>query len=75
MLKYNNKCNGEITRSRNEHIEQRSITDYVLVSHRVYNNYRSMNIDEERDIFDPSDHSLIQVELKFKGEKNEWKVK
>ena len=78
MLNDDCKCTGgEFTWSRNE---QRSVIDYVLATNQVYRKFKSMHIDEEKDIFDMSDHNPIEVELiikekKKKCERKEWVVK
>ena len=56
MLNDDYKCTREITWSRNE---QRSVIDYVLVTNQVYGKFKSMTIDEKKQIFDLSDHNLI----------------
>lgn len=58
---------------RRSYTEQRSIIDHVLVSGKVCNTFMSMNIDEEKEIFNLSDHNLIEIELKIKEEKKEFK--
>ena len=55
-------CAGEITRSQNDF---ESAIDLVLVNGKLLNNYTHMNIDEDKNIFDLSDHSLIQVFFKI----------
>ena len=50
------QCAGEITRSQNDF---ESAIDLVLVNGKPLNNYTYMNIDEDKNIFDLSDHILI----------------
>ena len=49
-------CIGEITWERGEN---KSTIDYIIVNNSLHNKFISMNIDEERNFFDLSDHNLI----------------
>ena len=64
MLNDELDCVGEVTWRRNE---QQSVIDYALVTLKFYDIYQQMHIYEEREIFDLSDHNLIQKKLKIKG--------
>ena len=72
MLNDDVKCRGEFTWARNN---QRSVIDYFLVSDKVYDNFKKMNIDEEKDIFDLSDHHLMEVEFMVKEARRDFKNK
>ena len=63
MLNDDFRCTGEITWKRNE---QESVIDFVLVTHKLYREYRKMEIDEKKKYFDLSDHNLIEVTLNKK---------
>lgn len=54
------KCSGTYTWSRNS---QKSSIDFVLTNNRAYNMCTTMNIDEKQDIFDLSDHNIIEVKI------------
>ena len=56
------KCDGTYTWSRGD---QRSAIDFVIVNNNALKICQSMKIDEGQDVFDLSDHNLIQVELKL----------
>ena len=69
LLNMDEKCEGVFTRIRGE---QKTTIDYVMVNRKIYENYESMHIDEDKMIIDGSDHNLITVNLKIK-EKNALK--
>ena len=64
MLNDDIDCEGLITWQRNE---QKSVVDFVLVNKSMYNLYIDMKIDENKDIFDLSDHNMIRVSIKIKA--------
>lgn len=70
MLNNDFKCTGEITWKRNE---QESVIEFVLVTPKLYKEYREMEIDEEKQYFDLSDHSLLKVILERKDERSKIK--
>lgn len=72
MLNDDEKCTGEYTWSREG---QRSVIDYFLVTNSTYKRFHSMRIDEEKEIFDLSDHNLMEAEFKTTDERKEYKVK
>lgn len=55
------KCKGLYTWGRNN---QRSVIDYALASDRFYEKYIKMEIDEDQEKFDLSDHNLIEVYIR-----------
>ena len=57
---------GETTR---EESGNKSAIDFVLVNRTMYNNFKSMMIDEDKTMYDLSDHCLIQVQLEMEGRK------
>ena len=77
MLNDDFRCKGEITWKRNEH---ESVIDFVLVTQKLYKEYKEMEIDEEKQYFDLSDHNLIEVTLERKdkitktAEKERWET-
>ena len=70
MLNDDERCTGEVTWSRNE---QHSVVDYVMVTEEAYKRFHKMRIDEEKDVYDLSDHNLIEVEFRVQEEKREYK--
>lgn len=70
MLNNDFKCTGEITWKRNE---QESVIEFVLVTPKLYKEYREMEIDEEKQYFDLSDHNLLKVILERKDERSKIK--
>ena len=62
LLNSTEKCDGTYTWSRGD---QRSAIDFVIVNNNALKICQSMKIDEGQDVFDLSDHNLIQVELKL----------
>ena len=74
MLNLEDRCEGIYTRIRGE---QKTTIDYVLVNDRVYEDFRHMHIDEEKEIIDGSDHTLITVDLEVQKSmgknKTRWK--
>ena len=47
---------------------QKSAIDYALANQKMMDKYVGMSIDEEREIFDLSDHCMLRVELTLKAE-------
>ena len=67
LLNADERCSGRYTWARTmrgERENQRSAIDMVLVNREVYSRFRGMEIDEDREEVDLSDHSLITVRLK-----------
>ena len=67
LLNLDEKCKGTYTWGRND---QKSVIDYALVNGHCYHLFSEMKIDEEREIFDLSDHNMITVELKLPKRRN-----
>ena len=74
LLNLDEKCEGKFTRVRGE---QKTTIDYVLVNEIIYERFDKMHIDEEKEIIEGSDHTLISVSLNIERSKNikkaEWK--
>ena len=73
ILNLDEKCSGVYTRVRRE---QKTAIDYAVVNNRIYEIFNSMHIDENKEIIDGSDHTLLTVNLnvrKDKIKKTEWK--
>ena len=62
LLKSNPNCAGETTCSRRD---QKSSIDFVLVNQKLYQNFYSMNIDEDNSAFDLSDHHMIEIQFQI----------
>ena len=67
MLNYDNRCKGEITWKRGK---QKSTIDYIMVNEIMYDQFIDMNIDEEEEIFERSDHNLLTARFQIKRQKN-----
>lgn len=72
LLNYDEKCTGEVTWTRGN---QNSTIDYILVNETMYDKFISMTIDEDKEIYDLSDHNLLtaRFEIKRKERKNRSK--
>ena len=67
MLNLNDNCTGKNTWQRQD---QKSTIDYALANEELLRKFKKMIIDEEREKFDLSDHSLIEIYItKGKNEK------
>ena len=62
LLNLDEKCTGTYTWGRND---QKSVIDYALANGHCYQLFSAMKIDEDKEIFDLSDHNMITVELKL----------
>ena len=63
LLNGDDRCERQTTWSRDE---QKSATDFVLVNQGMYDNFRQMNIDENKTEFDLSDHHLFSTTFDIK---------
>ena len=50
------ECTGEITW---EQKDMRSVIDYILVNNKMHDNFINLKIDDNKEIFDLSDHNLL----------------
>ena len=64
LLNMDDKCQGIYTWERQE---QKSVIDFVLASKEMYDEIRNMNIDDNKEVFDLSDHNMIIIEIKTVG--------
>ena len=64
LLNLNSNCEGEITWSRGD---QKSTIDLILTNPEMYNYYKRMKIDEDKEYFDLWDHNQISVDFKIKS--------
>ena len=62
MLNKTPECEGIITW---EARGMKSAIDYALANRKMFNYYKSMTIDENKEIYDLSDHCLIKVDLEI----------
>ena len=62
MLNYTDKCKGTYTWSRGQ---SKSVIDFVLVNSLAFGICDQMDIDEQQEQFDLTDHNLIEISLKF----------
>ena len=72
LLNAEEKCSGKYTWSRGE---QKSAIDFVLVNENMYKRIQKMEIDEEQEVIDYSDHNLITVTISMEQKKKEFKKK
>ena len=70
ILNLDMKCKGTYTRIRNN---QRTTVDYILVNKRVYDMVEEIEIDEDRQIMDGSDHVIMKTKINFGNGKKVWK--
>ena len=66
LLNGDDRCRGEVTREENG-VE--STIDYILVNKRMYDIFMHMEIDEQKFIYDMSDHCLIWVDINLECER------
>ena len=62
LLNLDDKCKGQYTWQRGE---QRSAIDFVMANGKGYQWVMEMEIDEDKDVFDLSDHNLITLKLQL----------
>ena len=62
------ECEGKITRNIRD---QKTTIDYALANRRLFRYYKEMKIDENKEVFDLSDHCMISVTLALGVEKME----
>lgn len=63
LLNGDEKCEGQYTWGRQR---QKSAIDFVLMNKKAYKLFKKMEIDEDKDIMDLSDHNLITVTLEIR---------
>ena len=68
LLNTDEMCKGTYTWERGEN---RSVIDLVLVNRETYNRVDSMEVDEEREEVDFSDHCMIKVWVKGNKQRRE----
>jgi len=75
LLNIDDKCKGTFTFTRSRKIKKmgkiktyKGINDYALLNNKTYNRFMKMKIDENKEIYDMSDHNLITVNLIIKNE-------
>ena len=56
VLNADDRCEGEITRVQGQ---VRSVIDFLLVDERMYERFECMKIDEDKEVFDLSDHCYM----------------
>ena len=70
------ECKGEVTWRQGEHC---SVIDYVLVNDKAYKRFTNMEIDDKKEVYDLSDHNLIEAVFKvkegIKDFKKDWIVR
>ena len=71
LLNADPNCTGETTWSRGE---QKSSIDFMLVNQKLYQNFYSMDIDEDKSSFDLSDHHMIEAQFQMPFRRKEKQV-
>ena len=74
LLNMDDKCKGTTTWIK-DYKNQESTVDFVLVNNNLYKKFVGMNIDEEKDEIDISDHHLITLTLNFENNNNKFNKK
>ena len=59
-------CKGTFTWNPN-HRDQRSVIDYGLVNHNMYQYFDNMIIDEKKLMFDLSDHNMLKIQFNLES--------
>lgn len=65
MLNMDDACEGLYTRVQGE---ERSVIDYYLVNEKMYDKFRRMKIDEDKDDYDMSDHCYLSAVFQINKE-------
>merc|ERR1712106_542360 len=52
-----------------ERKKSQSTIDYILVNKKMYDTFKEMKIDEEKEKFDRSDHNLLTAKFQIKVQK------
>ena len=63
MLNMYGKCKGVYTFSRGN---SKTAVDYVMVNERMHNIFENMEIDEDKELFQDSDHHLVSSFYKIR---------
>ena len=77
ILNLDQRCKGTYTRIRND---QKTTVDYILVNKKIFDMVEEIEIDEDRQIMDGSDHVVMHTKINMgygrkKWNKPEWKIK
>jgi len=70
MLNADVRCEGKYTRIEGN---ERSVIDYALVNEPMYDNFKKMMIDENKEEFDLSDHCYVSVKFSIRNNTKKWK--
>ena len=74
LFNLDEKCVGTNTwRREMEGTKQESAIDFIIGNEKIYGKLKTMEIDENRDKFDLSDHNLIDVEMKINQNNKDFK--
>ena len=63
LLNGHPECTGEITW---EQKNKRSVIDYILVNNDMHESFINMNIDDNKEVFDLSDHNMLTATFRRK---------
>ena len=70
LLNADDRCEGKITRSFRQ---EKSAIDFVLVNEKLYENYKSLRIDEEKEYYDLSDHCMLETFFVWENQRTQSK--
>ena len=70
IMNCDTKCRGTFTRI---YRDNKSVIDYILVNEAMYKHYDSMVIDEDKLLYDLSDHVYIYVDVIIPNGKPKFK--
>lgn len=62
LLNLDQKCKGQVTWRRNQ---QYSTIDFAMTNSNQYEKFSDMVIDEEQELYDLSDHNMMEISFKY----------
>ncbi|MEM8895449.1 MAG: hypothetical protein AAGC88_12780, partial [Bacteroidota bacterium] len=67
LLNGDDMCDGMITRDEKN---EKSAIDFILVNRLFYEKFKRMMIDEQKTMFDLSDHCVLRVDFEINRRKD-----
>ena len=67
LLNGDERCDGKSTWQQGN---KKSSIDHILVNEKMYNRFRGMKIDEDKEVLDFSDHNLISAKFHMNRERS-----
>ena len=71
MIVTSDCCCGKITWERNQ---QKSTIDYVAINEEIIIKIKEMKIDENKELYDLSDHNMIEIILELECDKKQKRI-